>query len=1109
MSLKLTKILRNISKGILFLTGLGLLGYVGYLTYLSLEYSPYRVTISNITDSSVTVSWVTDIPTKGYVYYKEKDSFLPGPLGWFRSEIAYDDRDWAKNQSICVNEFNQKVELDNNYTVVDSSNFDCENIQIDEVGDFLTHHVTLRNLEESKEYYFRVGNGFWSWSPKVPSIKTFSLLEEVGEPTPVFGKIVLFEGVAADDSIIFGQFNNVEEKKESILYSSVTNRDGGWYLDAGNVRADNGEVFKMNSGEDMFYVTGQFRNMPLSEVKKWVYGSFDGSYPDIEVGEVLKSRIQDNVLGESVEPNEQGGKVLGLGDNILNIVKSILPPKPLTPPPPAPVVTTVQERQLTAEEKRAISVANDAARWTAIAARETGSEDLKKEADNLVKIVSDIRQGKDSEDMVKYFTDPNATEDVKSKVKSVIYADNKEGGTGGLTNQGVEDFLGDHLDKVEKKGELDEKSLREELCPSCSTFVSSKIIKEILNDPTKAAQYVNDIGPGNVSRIFIAAGVDIDKTVLEDYMGLNYNAGNLNSLSILQGGDKNGAITQQELDEAGDVYAISAKGTGRKDALGREILEWQTPFQRTIIPNPLLNPGLNPAKITYIGKVSGEVENGEEVKREISREERVVNGLIFSNAAFNIPLEITKEGLVIKTYDTGYEPPSLSYNTETGSYEIADMKGLTQYVMASVFETAASLGPDVVSAALKKVPIIRLQSPIKVAFDSITEEKPAEGVTETLIPVSLQSPLVLKNPENTIVLGSIIKLNEGIADLQRKAEEAVLSSVCIHNGAGAISRDCETKGIKLRLIEANDSSGDSLLDKLQSNVYAAELTEGSDFLIYSSEDGIIDISSNGVKVASDIESSANEVVMLYIESNGVEGYQIPKDWKNPGKNDDKIISTKSVEIKIDKKSAPAEFNLKKGINIISFDKVLVGEGMKTLTAHGLLSKYPEDIQFVASYSNGRWSNIASSNEGSFSGADFDLSPGKGYLILARYDRVITLPSYALRSSVPIYFSSGWNLVGMHGYSKAFTARTLLDSINALDSISADNVSWWPTAKGRYEGLQVVDGKEYGLDFPISPSNGYFIRITDFKPEAEECKSVIWQPDGSSHGLCGNGIPILN
>ena len=57
-----TKTLRNISKVVLGVLIVLVVGYVGYITYSSIKNRPYKVRVSNVTDSAFTVSWVTDEP---------------------------------------------------------------------------------------------------------------------------------------------------------------------------------------------------------------------------------------------------------------------------------------------------------------------------------------------------------------------------------------------------------------------------------------------------------------------------------------------------------------------------------------------------------------------------------------------------------------------------------------------------------------------------------------------------------------------------------------------------------------------------------------------------------------------------------------------------------------------------------------------------------------------------------------------------------------------------------------------------------------------------------------------------------------------------------------
>ena len=158
---------------------------------------------------------------------------------------------------------------------------------------------------------------------------------------------------------------------------------------------------------------------------------------------------------------------------------------------------------------------------------------------------------------------------------------------------------------------------------------------------------------------------------------------------------------------------------------------------------------------------------------------------------------------------------------------------------------------------------------------------------------------------------------------------------------------------------------------------------------------------------------------------------------------------------------------------------------------------------------GRWSQgISCDPQGVCSGTDFPLTPGRGYFIKAREDQEVTLPGYQIISPVPIPFSSGWNLVGVHGYSKVYSARSFIESINKLIGLTADNVSWWSSSVSRYEGLQVTDGIQYGVDFPINSSSGYFVRISDFQPSSDECRSIIWNEGGDLNGDCGHSKSIF-
>jgi hypothetical protein len=228
------------------------------------------------------------------------------------------------------------------------------------------------------------------------------------------------------------------------------------------------------------------------------------------------------------------------------------------------------------------------------------------------------------------------------------------------------------------------------------------------------------------------------------------------------------------------------------------------------------------------------------------------------------------------------------------------------------------------------------------------------------------------------------------------------------------------------------------------------------------------------------------IYIFYFELNGKKGIQLPKGEPKAGVLYDLLLESVPSQITYEQTASAKEVSLKKGINIISFDWLPAFSYEDIYTAKDFAKKVGgSTIEFIAYFESGRWSKgISCDKENTCFGDDFALTPGRGYLVRSSEDKEIMLPGFKITSEVPINFSTGWNLVGIHGYPKAFTAKTLVDSINKVEGLTADNVSWWPTSKGRYEGLQVVENTEYGLDFPISPLNGYFIRITDFKPEKE-------------------------
>ena len=291
-------------------------------------------------------------------------------------------------------------------------------------------------------------------------------------------------------------------------------------------------------------------------------------------------------------------------------------------------------------------------------------------------------------------------------------------------------------------------------------------------------------------------------------------------------------------------------------------------------------------------------------------------------------------------------------------------------------------------------------------------------------------------------------------------------------------------------------------------VHRAYAQDGSDgqwednVVFYSPEDGVYEVtSSDGVSRTI----LGGQATVFYQERNGVEGFQPPEDPQNPKDDEDRIVSGSSLSVS--KVADLKKVSLKEGINIISFnllpslgtleEKLTFGDFLRIANRDG------KNVSRIATFHAGSWDGGAHydfTTKEIKGGVDKVLTVGIGYLVLAEKDTTISVPGYAIESPVPIAFSSGWNLIGVHGHDTQYTAKSLINSVNSIEGLKANNVTYWPTSKGMYQGFQLSEGQEYGQDFPISPDLGYFVRINEIR---EGCRSIWWNPGGEGNGNCSS------
>jgi len=979
MSITTVKVLRTISKIVLLVVGIGIIGYGGLMIYKSVINKPQRVRITNVTDSAATITWVTDNPVRGVVYYKDEGSFLPGPLGFLGSKVAYDDRDFARAQDECVKAFNEnaKKTKDEDFAV-DGNNFDCENIPVEKLGAYYTHSVTIKNLNESSTYFFVVGNGIWSWNvdgvdkeisendlPIANSFnfKTSRLLEEVPTPNIAYGTVYAGEYVDGEalveseskDSLVFAYLtvNGINSQ----IISAVTNSDGGWTFDKSNFRDTEGNLIT-----------------DLSEVSMMVCAQYENVNPKscAKVTENLNNDTVVDLQGNLVEDLETYKKDIFLKkfDELLNKIYAMS------------------------------SDGHDMSKCT-----DSGVSGC---APSTAKCIKKCPvTGTTLFDWVDVGTVANGDCNLPSYCGGCTAADNARGCIDGTS--------GDNHSKM--------------CLPSSGTY--------FWKDWNNSDSCI-DSGSGETN-------CKTNGECQNVYNGARKVCVNYNWVTEQGSCGSSGGRTVPESCTDGNGATIKAGKPCPQTGGTCNGTTWKCE-KDTVEGEKKLNQETCKIIPTYTGSYFADIG------ANAGKEYQTLNSCKACEVSIGA-YRCTQH----------YGVPNIRY---------VDSKDETSYTL-NITE-------------LNKIKLLSSQ--------------PDNGVE-----MVNNNPTLKTSLENE--LREIYKKGE-------KTENVGSDNIVIGIGLGyqkKVTTYCNALG--LPLIPA---SGGGKLCKLDGNAenlikvpalilgaYAQD-SASSGYTLYLPEYGMYSFELGDYQLTTDT-TNGNTYYIFYIETNDKKGFQMPVDPDNPTEKEDIMLKSSSVSITYKKVSSAQSYTLVKGINLVSFNFIPVSTDLGPLTAKGVIeeaAKKDVTIQYISSFDGGRWAKGYTCKDNKCSGNDFNIIPGKGYLVYVTEGGDISIGGYTLKSSVPVNLSGGWNLVGIHGYTNAYTARTLIDSMNKIDGITANNVTWWPTSKGMYEGLQVTEEQQYGFDFPISPTNGYFVRISSFQPEDSKCKSLLWNEGGTLNGACG-------
>ncbi|HSW92591.1 MAG TPA: Ig-like domain-containing protein [Candidatus Saccharimonadia bacterium] len=139
-------------------------GTGGFFPRASPETTPKQMKITNVSNDSFTVSFLTDTTTPGFIKYSTDASRLTTQAG--------DDRDQISGS----------------------------------IGQFTTHHITVRGLDASATYYFSIGtaNNFaYTDGNKPYSVKTAAKIGGAPNALTAYGTVVQSGGSPAKDAIVY------------------------------------------------------------------------------------------------------------------------------------------------------------------------------------------------------------------------------------------------------------------------------------------------------------------------------------------------------------------------------------------------------------------------------------------------------------------------------------------------------------------------------------------------------------------------------------------------------------------------------------------------------------------------------------------------------------------------------------------------------------------------------------------------------------------------------------------------------------------------------------------------------------------------------------------
>jgi hypothetical protein len=991
---------------------------VGLLMFSFVRILPSNIAFTNVSSSSVTVSWTTKSPSRGTAMVVKSNNNLPISILGLGQSLFHDTRDVRESELIASYETAERISNSSSLGV-SIENFVTER-KITNKGVYYTHHVEIKGLEPGQEYRVMVGDGLSFINTAIiggaGTINTTEIPEEIRTPLPAYGQIknannenISFENLEVlSDGIVYLNYLDETTNKRSNVFSSTLNQEGSWYIDMSYATDENGEYFLDKYSNEITNILGELviDAGPLGVWKKII--NVNDSTPTEPI-----------VLNMPGALNEQDaiGTLERIDSNLIPIVDQAI-------------------KGASAMEPHCAWIG-----WCAC-----GYYDKNK-------VMQDCA------------CDPTTLKNRGCKTQGSAAGAVSEiaaGTCGGNASPGQYTLYG---------GE----------CKVCGGYAEKDRglwVKVRSGEENKCQGQQNGV-------VFNYEKTEPETPITPSFSCKEGETTPISSLRFdtpccLSG--KVGAAKEVDMGYPGQLSCRVTTTTQTATEPAKTWDEWKREEYKTpaVESGTYTPPPSGPSK-PLAGQpcrdndknlvVGVYNEKGECVSTTGALNDTLLNQACWSNIT---SLHIEKDG---KTYVCSNNKWVLA------TYSIKCEPGAS--LGCSMFDSTRQCITD-------KGYVLDCNRSSLLNFEWSREE---QGIQRAAINIS---PAKLNRPEKCDIdtskysgcycNSSSTVINNGeycyTITCRAKNSETTNGLPCAPDGRTCLNQKCEGPQVK-----GIQNSSSSILDikTYINSAYSEDASETSDYIIDSSS-GIIAGLSEGSYLL-DVEEG---LFYFVVKKDDVDtGVMLYADLNNNGvfdEDEDKKISEFGEKVKIQNIKQVYEYKLREGYNFVTFPFLVSNEDSRT--AAGLITSLNEaygDIIFSIAKFDGSW-KIVGKNIKVYDNRDFQLIPGQGYVIKAKYSVDISIVGSPIEyekssDSAPITLYPGWNLIGTYGSGvKKYTAKSLIQSINRFEPVgfTADNVSRWESDVQRYDGYILTNENgvdiEYGFDYPINLQQSYFVRI---------------------------------